>query len=138
VFVVITTTNAIVNVVNVLDLQWSPFNLHIHPLQSTCSSPSGNLMSCSLLTPWLYSLSYFSYGNVIYGISYLCSLGYLYYGDVIYSTITIYLTTCTIIGTTFTTISIVDGSTLPFIIFYALKSMFSCSLFIPKLEASLS
>jgi hypothetical protein len=32
--VVVVTTNVVVNVVNVLDLHWSPSNLHIHPLQS--------------------------------------------------------------------------------------------------------
>ncbi len=32
--IVVVATNVVVNVVNVLDLQWSPSNLHIHPLQS--------------------------------------------------------------------------------------------------------
>jgi hypothetical protein len=33
-FVVIIVANVVVNVENVLDLQWFPSNLHIHPLQS--------------------------------------------------------------------------------------------------------
>jgi hypothetical protein len=88
-----------------------------------CSSSSRNLMSCSLLTPWLCSLNYPSCGDVMFGISYLCSFNYLPYEDVIYGTIEVYLTTCNII-------SIPDGSTLPFIIFCAFKSMFSYSFFI--------
>ncbi len=85
-------------------------------------------MSCSLLTPWLCSFNCFSCGNVTCGISYIYSLGYLSYGDVIYGIAIVYLTALTIVG-------IVDGSTLPFIIFCALKSMLSCSLFTPNLEA---
>jgi hypothetical protein len=33
-FVVVAITNVVANVENVLDLHWSPSNLHIHPLQS--------------------------------------------------------------------------------------------------------
>jgi hypothetical protein len=33
VFVVVVATNVVVNVENVLDFQWFPSNLHIHPLQ---------------------------------------------------------------------------------------------------------
>jgi hypothetical protein len=32
--IVVDTINVVVNVENVLDLQWSPSNPHIHPLQS--------------------------------------------------------------------------------------------------------
>ncbi len=39
-----------------------------------CSLPFGNLVSCSLLTSWLYSLNFLSCGDVIYGSSCLCSL----------------------------------------------------------------
>jgi hypothetical protein len=100
------------------------------PSKCRCSSPSGNLMSCSLLT-----LSYLSCGDVIYGISCFCSLGYLSCGNVIYNATIVYLTTCTNVGTAFTTIDIANGSILPLIIFYALKSMVSCSFFIPELHA---
>jgi hypothetical protein len=33
-FGVVVTTNVVINVENVVDLQWSPSNLHIHPHQS--------------------------------------------------------------------------------------------------------
>jgi len=101
---------------------------HTSFLKCTCSSPFGNLKSCSLLTPWLYSLNCFSCGNVICGISFLCSLSCLSYGDVICGTARIFLITCTTIGTA-------NGSTLPLIILCALKSMLSCSFFILELEA---
>jgi hypothetical protein len=32
--IVVVIANVVVNVENVLDFQWSPSNLHIHPLQS--------------------------------------------------------------------------------------------------------
>jgi len=34
VFGVVVTTNVVINIENVVDLQWSPSNLHIHPNQS--------------------------------------------------------------------------------------------------------
>ncbi len=88
-------------------------------------------MSCSLLTPWLCSLNYPSCGDVMFGISCLCSFNCLPCEDVIYGTIEVYLTTCTIIN-------ILDGSTLPFIIFCGFKSMLSYSFFIlePKIPPS--
>jgi hypothetical protein len=39
-----------------------------------CSSPFGNLVSCSLFTSWFCSFSCLSYGDVIYSTSYFCSL----------------------------------------------------------------
>jgi hypothetical protein len=66
-----------------------------------------------------------------YGISCFCSLSYLSWGDVIWGTIAVYLTTYTTVGTT-------NGSTLLFIIFYALKFMLSCSLFTLEPQALLS
>jgi hypothetical protein len=42
---------------------------HKSPSKYRCSSPFGNLMSCSLLTPQLCSFKCFSYDNVICGIS---------------------------------------------------------------------
>ncbi len=101
-------------------------------------SPFRNLMSCSLLIPWLCSLNYLSYGDIIYGISSLCSLGCLSCGDVIYGTIVVCLTACTIHGTALTTVGTTNGSTFPFIIFCAFKSMFFCSLFILELEVPFS
>ncbi len=122
---------------------WKCFGLTIISIQSShtsllkyrCSSPFGDLMSCSFLTPWLCSFSCFSCGNVICGTSYLCSLSYVSCGVVIYGIFIVCLATCTTIGTVLTIIGIADGSTLPFIIFYALKFVLSCSLFTPKLEA---
>jgi hypothetical protein len=61
----------------------------------------------------------------------LCSLNYLSCGDVICGTIIVYLTTCTTVGTT-------NGSTLRLIIFCALKSVLSCSLFTFEPKAPLS
>jgi hypothetical protein len=99
-------------------------------------------MSCSLLIPWLCSLNCLSCGDVAYGISCLCSLGHLFCGDVIYGTAIVCLITCTIVGTTFTAVGIAlttigptYGSTLPFIIFCALKFVLSYSLFTFELEA---
>ncbi len=108
---------------------------HISHSKCRCSSPSGNLMSYSLLTPWLYSFSCLFFGDVICGISCLCSLGCLSYGDVIYGTTTICLTACITSDTTLTTIGIVDGSILPLIIFCALKFVLSYSLFILEPKA---
>ncbi len=92
-------------------------------------------MSCSLLILWLWSLSCPSYGDVIYGISYLYSLKCFSCKNVICGTIIVCVTTYTIVGTTFTTVGIANGSTLPPIIFYAFKSVLSCSFFTPKPEA---
>ncbi len=100
-----------------------------------CSSPFGNLMSCSFLTHWLFSLSCPSYGDVIYGISCLCSLGCLFCGDVICGIVVVYLTACTIINIALTIVGTVDGSTLPLIIFCAFKYVLSYSLFIFKPKA---
>jgi hypothetical protein len=98
------------------------------PSKCKCSSPFGNLVSCSLLTSCLYSLNYFSYGDVIYDTSYLDSHNYPSCGGVIYGTFVICLIAYTIVGTT-------DGSTLPLIIFYALAFVISCSFFKLQLEA---
>ncbi len=111
---------------------------HTSPSKCRCSSPFGNLMSCSLLTPWFCSLKCPSSSDVIYGISCLCSLGCLFCGDVICGTIVVYITTCTIVDIVFTTIGIVDGFILPLIIFCAFKYVLSYSLFIlePKVSPS--
>ncbi len=108
------------------------------PSKCRCFSPSRNLVSCSPLTSYLFSLSYPSYGDVICGTSCFYSLNYLSYGDVMYGTFIIYLVVCTIVGTTLITIGIANGSTLPFIILCAFTSMLSCSLFILELEAPTS
>jgi len=122
-----------------VDLQWFPFNLHIRfSSKCRCSSPFGNLMSCSLLTSYLCSFSCFSYGHVICGTSCLCSLSCLSCGDVICGTFVVYLVACTTIGIARTIVGIENGSILPFIIFYALTFVLSYSLFTPKLEALLS
>ncbi len=106
---------------------------HTSPSKYRCSSHLGNLMSCSLLTPWLYSHKCFSCGDVIYNISCFYSLSCLSCGDVICGTSIIYLTPYTIVGTTLTTIGTIDGSALPFI-FSTFKYVFSCSLFTPSLK----
>ncbi len=85
-----------------------------------CSSPLGNLMSCSSLTSCFYSLNYFSCGNVIFGTSCLYSFSCVSCGIVICGIYVIYLATYTTVGTTLTTICTIDGSTMPFIIFCAL------------------
>ncbi len=83
----------------------------------------------------LNSLALFLQLPLLHGISCFYSLNYLFYGDVICGTVVICLTTWTISGIALTTVGITDSSTLPFIIFCALKSMLSYSLFTPKLEA---
>ncbi len=98
-----------------------------------CFSPSANLVSCSFLTSWLYSLSCLSCGDVIYGTSYLCSFSCVSCGIIICGISIVYLVACTIVGIVFTTINSANGSTMPLIIFYAFISMLS--LFTPKLEA---
>jgi hypothetical protein len=93
---------------------WKCYRLVVVSIQSSytsssnciCSSPSRNLVSCSLLTSWLYSLSFFSCGNVICSTSYLCSLNYFSYGDVIYGTSIVCLAACTIVGTTRTIVAL--------------------------------
>ncbi len=105
------------------------------PSKCRCSSPIGNLVSCSPLTFCLYSFNCLSYENVICGTSCLCSLRCLSYKYVIYGTSVICLVAYTIIGTTHTIVGIIDGSILPFINFYALSYVLSYSFFTPKLEA---
>jgi hypothetical protein len=83
------------------------------PSKCRCSSPSGNLVSCSLLT------------------SYLCSLSCLSYGDVIYGTYVVYLVVYTIVGIARTIVGTANGSTLPLIIFCAFTFVLSYSLFTP-------
>ncbi len=82
---------------------------YMSPFKCKCSSPFGNLVSCSLLTFCLYSLSCLSCGDVICGTS------------------AVYMAACTTISTTYTNVGTLDGATLPFITFCALTSMFSCS-----------
>ncbi len=114
-----------------------PIFIYISPSKCKCSSPSRNLVSCSLLTSCIYSFSCLSYGNVIYGISCLYSLSCPSYGNVIYGTSIFCLAMCTIV-------SIIDGSTLPLIIlrpcFYALLflliSFLNLRLFLPQLYYS--
>ncbi len=113
---------------------WKPM-CHLWYLNIMPLLPQQSLMwRCHLwyLLPLL--LHYLSCGNVICGTSYLCSLSCFSCGNVICGTSVVCLVTCTIVGTAHTTINIVDGSTLPLIIFYALTSMLSCSLFTPELE----
>ncbi len=105
------------------------------PSKCKCSSPFGNLVSCSSLTSCLYSLNCFSYGHVICGTSCLCSLSFVFCGIVIYGIFEVHLPTYTIVGTAFTTIGIANGFTPPFIIFCALKSLLSCSFFTPQFKA---
>ncbi len=75
-----------------------------------CSSPSGNLVSCSLLTFFFYSFSCLSYGRVI------CD------------TFEVYLVAYTNAGTTY-------GATFPLIILCACASMFSYSFLALNLGA---
>ncbi len=89
-----------------------------------------------VLTSWLCSLTCLSCGDVICGNLCLCSLCYLSCGNVICGTSIIRLATYTIIGTARTIIGISNGSILPFVIFFALTSMFFCSLFILQLEVA--
>ncbi len=115
-----------------LQMLWTCNGLHlivIYICIKRCSSPFGNLVSCSLLTSWFCSFSCLSYGDVIYGTFCLYSLSYVSYGVVIYGIFEVYLTTCTIVST-------IDGSTLPLIIFCAFRFVFFCSLFNPKPKAS--
>ncbi len=104
------------------------------PLKCRCSSPSTNLVSCSPLTSYLYSLSCLSCGYVICGTSCISSLSSFSCGDIICGTSIVYLAAYTTIGTAHTIVGIADGSTLPLIIFCAFISMLSYSFFILKLE----
>ncbi len=108
---------------------------HTSPSKCRCSSPSGNLMSCSFLTPWLYSLNYPSYGDVICRISCLYSLDCFFFGDVICGIAIICLTAHTIVSTTLTIVGNTNSLTLPLIIFCTFKYVLSCSLFTHELEA---
>ncbi len=101
-----------------------------------CSSPFENLVSCSLLASWLYSFNYLSCEDAICCTLGLCSLNCVSCGVGIYGIFVVYLATYATIGTTLTNVGTTNGSTLPLIIFYALKFMISCSLFTPKPKAS--
>jgi len=92
-------------------------------------------VSCSLLTSWLYSYNYLSYGDVIYSTSYLCSLSCVSCGVVIYGISIVCLVAYTNVEIAFTIVNSANGSTMLFIIFYAFKSMFSYSFFTPKPKA---
>ncbi len=100
-----------------------------------CSSPFENLMSCSFLTSWLYSLNYLFCEDAIYRTSSLCPLNYVFCGVGIYGISAVCLATCATIGITLTIVGTTYGSTMPLIIFYALKFVLSCFVFTPKLEA---
>jgi hypothetical protein len=99
-------------------------------------------------TSCLCSLYYPSCGDVICGTSGLCSLYYPSCGDVICGTFVVCLVAYTTVGTAHTTISTAHtiistahttlstayGSTLPFIIFYALAFVLSYSFFTIELK----
>jgi hypothetical protein len=63
---------------------------------------------------------------------FLCSLGYISCGDVICGIVVVCLTTWTIGGIALTIVGTTNGSSLPLIIFCALKFVLTCSLFTPK------
>ncbi len=92
------------------------------------SSPFENCMSCSLLTSWFYSLNCFFCEDAFYCTLGLNYLNYVSYGVGICGIYAVCLAACA-------TISTIDGSTLAFIIFYALRFVLSCSLFTLELEA---
>ncbi len=73
--------------------------------------------------------------DIIYGISCIYSLGCLSCGNVICGIDAICLIDWTTSGTTLTIVGLIDGSTLPLIVFCALKSVLFCSLFTFELEA---
>jgi hypothetical protein len=95
-------------------------------------------MSCSLLTSWLYSLSCLFCGDVICGTSYFYSFDCFSYGDIICGTFTICLVAYITISTTCTIVGTIDGSTMPFIIFYARACVLSYYLFTLEPKALLS
>jgi len=101
---------------------------YIFPSKCKCSSLFRNLVSCSSLISYLYSLNYLSCKDVIYGTSCLCSFNCVSCRIVICGIFIICLTICTIVGTT-------NGFILSFIIIHALRSMLSYSLFILEPEA---
>ncbi len=113
------------------------------PSNYKCSSPSRNLVSCSLLTSWFYSLKFFSCGDVIYGTSCLCSFSCFSYGDVIYGISTICLATCTIVCIAHTIVGTASGSIYPSSFFVPLNlcslvpfSLLSLRLLLPQLCSS--
>jgi len=98
---------------SVVSIQYS----YTSPSKCKCSSLSRNLMSSSPLTSSFYSLNCFSCGYVIYGIAKVC------------------LTAYTTINIIITIVSTTNGSILPLIIFYTLKSILSYSVFIIEPKA---
>jgi hypothetical protein len=129
----VVVANVVINVENVLDYNG------LHPIFTYI--PSKVQMFFTLWKPYVMFLF-----NSLAMLLQLCllwqchfssiySLNRLSYGNVICGTIVVCLTTCTTIGTPLTTIGTANGSTLPFIIFYAFKYMLSCSLFIPETKA---
>jgi len=101
---------------------------YIFPSKCKRSSPFRNLVSCSSLTSCLYSLNYLFCKDVIYGTSCLCSFSCVSCGVVICGISIVCLAICTIVD-------IANGFILSLIIFCALKSVLSYSLFTLELEA---
>ncbi len=112
-----------------LKMLWTCSGLQCIPSKCKCSTPFGNLISCSPLTFYLCSLNYLSCGNVICGTSCIYSLNCLSYRDVIYGIYVVCLTVRTIVGIAHTIVGTVDGSILPLIIFCALTFVLSYSFF---------
>jgi len=104
------------------------------PSKCRCSSPFGNIVLCSSLISWFYSFSNLSCGDVICGTSCLYSLDHVSCGIIICGISSVCPIAYTTIGIAITTIGIANGSTLPLIIFCALRYVFSYSLFILELE----
>ncbi len=106
------------------------------PSKCKCSSPFGNLMSCSFLTSCLCSINYLSCGDVICGTSYLYSLRCFSYGVVIYGIFVVCFGAYTIVGT-------LNGFTLPLSFFVPLhlcshvpSSLLNLKLLLPQLCSS--
>ncbi len=108
---------------------------HTSPSKCRCFSPFGNLMSCSLLTPWFYSFSFFFQWrcHLWYFLRLFPQLFLLWRCHIWY--VIIYLTVCTISGIALTTVGTANGSILHLIIFCALKFVLSYSLFTFEHEA---
>ncbi len=87
----------------------SIYSSYMSPFVCGCCSTFGDLVSLSFLIFFLYSLICLSYGNNICGALTLCLLNY-------------------------TNVGIANGSTFPFVIFWALNSVLSYFFLTPHLE----
>jgi hypothetical protein len=120
---------------------WTSNGLHqtsyTSPSKYKCFSPSGNFVSCSLLTSCLCSLNYLSCGDVIYHTSYFYSFNYPSCGDVICGASYFYSLNCPSCG------DVICGTSIPLLALLVpllalqMVPLYPLSFFVPLLPCFL-